>query len=145
MDKTMVIFWGILLAVTVIVELCTADMVSIWFAAASLVSLLLALLGMPMWTQIAVFIAVTVLLLILTKDIAKKIFKPQSTNLELEIGKTATVTEEIDNERQLGRATLAGVSWMARSLDGSKIPAESIVTVAAIDGAKLIVKLSDNL
>ncbi len=140
MDKTMMLFWGILLAITVVTEILTVQMVSLWFAVGSLLSLILAWLGAPLWAQITVFLATTVLLLIFTKDIAKKIFKTQKTNYELEIGKTATVTEEIDNDRQTGRATLSGVSWMARSADGSVIPADSIVTVMEIDGAKLIVK-----
>ncbi len=143
MDKTMMIFWGILLAFTVVVEICTVQAVSIWFAAAALVSLLLALLGAPVWAQITVFIAVTILLLIFTKDIAKRIFRTQKTNTDLDIGKTATVTEDIDNERQTGRATLSGVSWMARSASGDTIPAGSIVIVEAIDSAKLIVRTSE--
>ncbi len=141
MDKYMMLVWGIILAVTVIAEISTVQMVSIWFAISALISLILAWLGTPVWAQIAVFIAVTVILLIFTKDVAKKIFNTTPTNADMDIGKTAIVTEEINNERQVGRATLAGVSWAARSQDGSIIPKDAIVTIVAIDSTKLIVKI----
>ena len=140
MDTYMMIVWGIVLAVTVIAEICTVQMISIWFAISALVALILAWLGTPMWAQIAVFVVVTIILLIFTKDVAKKIFKTHPTNAELDIGKTAIVTEEINNERQTGRASLAGVYWIARSHDGSIIPVDTTVTIVAIDSAKLIVK-----
>ena len=140
MDHTMMLFWGIVLAVTIIAEAVTVQMISIWFALASLVSLFLAALNAPIWAQFAVFVAVAAILLIFTRDIAKRIFRTSKTNVDLSIGETALVTEDINNDLSTGRATIAGVSWMARSADGSLIPKDSIVIVEAIDGAKLIVK-----
>ncbi len=141
MNHAMMLFWGIVLAVTVIAEALTVQMISIWFALASLVSLVLAALNTPVWAQFAVFIAVAAILLIFTRDIAKKIFRTSRTNVDLYIGETALVTEDINNDLSVGRATLAGVSWMARASDGTQIPKDTIVTVEAIDGAKLIVKV----
>lgn len=144
MDYVMVVLWGIVLVVAIIAEVSTVQMVSIWFAVASLVSLILACLNAPLWAQVAVFAAVTALLLIFTKPFVRKILGKRSrTNVDINLGKTAVVTEEINNARSTGRATIAGVSWMARSLDGSEIAKDSIVVVEDIDGAKLIVSLKN--
>ena len=144
MDYVMVVLWAIVLIVAIIAELSTVQMVSIWFAVASLASLILACIGAPLWAQIAVFTAVTALLLILTKPVVRKIQgKRSKTNADINIGKTAVVTEDINNTRATGRATIAGVSWMARSVDGSEISKDSIVLVEDIDGAKLIVSLKN--
>ena len=61
------------------------------------------------------------------------------TNYELDIGKTAVVTEDINNALSVGRVKLNGVNWDARSEDGMEISAGSIVTVKEISGSKLIV------
>ena len=144
MDYVMVVLWGVVLIVAIIAEVLTTQMVSIWFAIASLFSLILACINAPLWAQVSVFAAVTALLLILTKPFVKKIQgKPAKTNADINIGKTAVVTEDIDNTRATGRATIAGVSWMARSIDGSEIIKDSVVTVEDIDGAKLIVSLKN--
>lgn len=140
MDHVMVVLWGIVLIVAIIAEIATVQLVSIWFAVASLVSLCLASLGAHLWAQVAVFVAVAALLLIFTKPFVKSIQGEHSrTNVDINIGSTAVVTEEINNSRSTGRATVAGVSWMARSIDGSEIPKDSIVIIEDIDGAKLIV------
>ncbi len=142
MDHLMVVMWGIVLIVAIIAEVATVQMVSTWFACASLFSLILACFGAPLWAQVTVFIALTVLLLIFTKPFVRKIQgKLSRTNVDINIGKTAVVTEDINNALSTGRATVAGVSWMARSLDGSDISKDSVVIINDIDGAKLIVSV----
>lgn len=142
MDHVMVVMWGIVLIVSIIAEIATVQMISIWFACASLFSLILACFNAPLWAQVAVFIAVTVILLIFTKPFVRKIQgKTSRTNADINIGKTAVVTEDINNALSTGRATVSGVSWMARSLDGSEISKDSVVIINDIDGAKLIVSI----
>ena len=144
MDHVMVVMWGIVLIVAIIAEIATVQMVSIWFACASVFSLILACINAPLWAQIAVFIAVTIILLIFTKPFIRKIQgKPSRTNVDINIGKTAIVTEDINNTLSTGRATVVGVSWMARSLDGSEISKYSVVIIKDIDGAKLIVSVTN--
>lgn len=145
MDNIMVVLWGIVLIVAIIAEVATVQLVSIWFAIASLVSLCLAALGAGLWAQVAVFVAVAALLLIFTKPFVKSLQGEHSrTNADINIGSTAVVTEDINNSRSTGRATVAGVSWMARSIDGSDIPKDSIVIIEDIDGARLIVSAQSN-
>ncbi len=140
MDYAMLIIWGAVMVVTIVAEIATTQMISIWFSCASLVSLVLACFNAPRWAQFCVFVAMTALLLILTRPVVKKLKKQYvRTNADMNIGKTAIVTETIHNELSQGRATIGGVSWKAVSADGNVIEKDETVTIQEIDGAKLIV------
>ena len=140
MDYAMLIVWGTVMVVTIVAEIATTQMISIWFSCASLVSLVLACFNAPRWAQFCVFVAMTALLLILTRPIVKKLKKQYvRTNADMNIGKTAIVTETIHNELSQGRATIGGVSLKAVSADGNVIEKDVTVTIQDIEGAKLIV------
>ena len=67
------------------------------------------------------------------------------TNIELDVGKSAVVIEDIDEEKGMGRVTLGGVDWSAQPLDHEQIiPKGSIVTVEEVQGAKLVVSQKTN-
>ena len=54
--------WGSLFVLTVIAEIASQQLISIWFAAGSLVALLAALCGAPIWLQALLFVAASALL-----------------------------------------------------------------------------------
>ena len=140
MDVLMIAAWAFVLAAGIVIEVITVQFVSIWFALASVVSILLAALGAPRWAQFAVFAAVTAILLLLTRPFVKRLRGNfVRTNADMNIGMTARVTEAVCNEKSEGRATIGGVSWKAVSADGSPIPDGTVVVIKDIDGAKLIV------
>ena len=144
MDVFMVLAWGLVLIAGVVVEVMTVQFVSIWFACASLVSMILAGIGAPRWAQLLTFAAITAILLLLTRPLVRKFRGGYvRTNADLNVGKTAVVTEDIKNELSLGRATVGGVSWKAVSEDGSPISSGEVVVIKDIDGAKLIVSKAD--
>ena len=140
MDLFMVLAWGLVLIAGIVIEVLTVQFVSIWFACSSLMSMILAGIGAPRWAQLLVFVAVTAILLLLTRPLVRKLRGGYvRTNVDMNVGKTAVVTEDIKNELSLGRATIGGVSWKAVSEDGSPIHSGEVVIVKDIDGAKLIV------
>ena len=102
-------------------------------------------MGASFLIQMTVFVVASVILLILTLPLAKKLtnFKKTATNSELNIGQFATVIEEVNAEKGTGRVKLKGVDWTAISSDGSIIPKDSVVIVNKIKGTKLIVTLKD--
>lgn len=55
------------------------------------------------------------------------------------MGRVAVVTEPIDNVLAMGRVSVLGSDWTARSMDGAVIPAGTRVKVERIEGVKLIV------
>ncbi len=68
----------------------------------------------------------------------------EKTNAEGIIGKKALVVENIDNLKQTGRIALEGMEWTARSKDGNSISKNSVVNIAAIEGVKVIVEVSED-
>ena len=100
----MQIIWLVLLVVFAASEAATVGLTSIWFAAGALVALVAALLGGPMWVQITLFLAVSLLCLAAVRPLAKKHLnsKVEHTNADRVIGAQAQVTEDIDNIRQEG-------------------------------------------
>lgn len=140
-EYAMLIFWVVLLILLIVVESITAQMVTIWFAAGAVGAIVTERLGAQMWLQWVVFVAVSVITLILTRPIAKKLTKTnaQPTNADRCIGKIARVTETINNIESKGQVSVDGAIWTARSSDGSVIEKDEQVTVEKIDGVKLIV------
>lgn len=136
-------FWVVALVVFLIVEAVTAGLVSIWFVFGSLVALICAALGAAVWLQIFWFVIVSVATLVLTRPLVKRYVDSRSvaTNADRSIGRTAVVTERIDNLAAAGAVKLDGVVWTARSTDDAvAIEAGERVTVRAIEGVKLIVE-----
>lgn len=116
-------------------------LVSVWFAIASIGSLIAAMCGLDFVWQLMIFIVGSAVLLIATRPLVRKIRQkkvPDPTE-EYDIGKTAVVIEDINNETGLGRVKLDGSYWSARSADGGNISEGTVVTVRKIDGSKLIV------
>ena len=96
----------------------------------------------PEWLQWIVFIAVSVIALIATRPLVRKATKAnrQPTNADRCIGQTAVVIEEINNIEGKGQVHVNGITWTARSADGTVFKKDDLVTVEKIDGVKLIVR-----
>lgn len=133
------------LAVTIlaaIAEAATAALVSIWFVAGGMAALIGSLLGAPLWLQLVLFFAVSILALFLTRPLARRAKgrNGESTNADMVLGRAALVTEAIDNVLGRGRVTVMGNNWSARSAGpGGTIPEGTSVRVERIEGVKLIV------
>lgn len=141
----MTIFWLIAFILFVVGEAVTVGLVSIWFAVGSLGALLTAALGGGLWLQIAVFLILSALSLMLLKPLSRKWMaghKAARTNADRVIGETALVTEEINNTMATGQVQVDGQIWTARSAHGVVIPAGSRVKVLSIQGVKVMVELA---
>ncbi len=142
---TWMITWGILFVGLVILELSTMQLISVWFAAGSLAAFIAAALNVAPLGQAIIFVAVSILLLAVTKPLLRK-FKVGNkipTNLDAEIGRTAVVTEEINDAANTGRVKIGGVNWRARTRDNTVIAVGSTVTVAEISGTTAYVTNSE--
>ncbi len=145
MDKLlpyMPIIWLALAVILGIGEAVSVDLVAIRFAVGSVVAILPAALGAPFWFQVVTFFAVSTVSLAITRPLVKKVLltKQTATNADLNIGKIATVIQEINNHTDAGRVHLEGLDWSARSEDGEVIPVGERVLVKDISGVKLIVE-----
>ena len=134
-----VILWLMLFVVFLVLEAGTVAMVSLWFAVGALAALAASLLGAAMWLQVAIFLAVSVLLLaLLWKKVHAKAIGTK-TNVDSVIGTEGYVTEPIDNVSYTGRVKLGGITWAARSTSGAPIDAGALVKVDRVEGVKVFV------
>ena len=135
----MKILWLVTAIVLAIIEAATINLVTIWFIASALVSLLLAYLGVSTYVQIAVFVLLGVVLLILTKKPLEKLLKKtkQKTNADRVLDMSGIVTEEIKEDKP-GEVKVDGKRWTAISKQNLK--EGSKVKILKIDGVKLIVE-----
>ncbi len=139
-STAMMVVWAVAFVFFLVVEASTAALVSVWFAAGALVALFFAIAKTTFLTQCIVFVVTSVVVLILTRPLAKKINnKKVPTNYELDVGKTAQVIEQIDNVKNTGRVKLDGTFWSARSEGGDIIGEGLDVVVRKVDGSKLVV------
>ena len=140
-EVKMYIVWAALIVAFGILEGVTAQLVSIWFVIGAIAALIAQLLGATLMVQIIVFIAVSIVALLITRPLVRKKLntKAEKTNADRCIGMEAVVIEEIDNLAPSGQVKADGKVWTARSASGEKIPKDTIVTVEKIDGVKLIV------
>lgn len=141
-----VIIWTVLLVVLVAIEIATMGLTTIWFAAGALAATIAAACNAPLFIQIALFLIVSVLMLVFTRPVAVKYFNKDRvrTNVESLVGQKGIVTGEINNLKGCGQVTLNGMEWTARSvLQGCVIPEGSVVVVKEIHGVKLIVELDE--
>ncbi len=138
-----IVLWSILLVVSIVAELATQQLVCIWFAAGSLGALITAAANASWTVQLIVFVALSVLLLIFTRPILRKVlgFEFKDTNAKLDIGKTAVVIQEIDSIKGTGRVRLGDSEWIAVAESELVVPVGTTVRVDKIDGAKLFVSL----
>ena len=131
-----------ILVLFLIVEAVTVGLVCIWFAAGSLIALLCAMFGAPVWAQVLAFLVVSAVTLYYTRPLVKKYVnnKVEPTNADAVIGKECRVTETIDNIAGTGAVYVDGKTWTARNEnEGETIPEGTLVTAKRIDGVKLIV------
>ena len=138
-----ILFWALAVVAFVIAEVATIQLVSIWFAAGALVTLLMTYFFDLSWIQqLGIFIAASTVFLLMSLPLIKKRKKNRAvaTNADLEIGKHATVIEEINCDKGTGRVTLGGVNWSAvPENENDVIPEGTVVIVKKIMGAKLLV------
>ena len=139
----MSIFWLILMVICIVFEIATVGLVSIWFAGGALIACFLAMANIHVVIQVIVFLVVSLLLLIVTKPMAKEWINKDRvrTNYEGIIGKVVRVTERVDNINETGTALINGQEWTARSKNDNIILEQGeVAQVVNISGVKLILK-----
>ncbi|MBQ9843627.1 MAG: NfeD family protein [Oscillospiraceae bacterium] len=141
MNLAAIIWFALLLVFLVVEAACPIHLVSIWFAAGSLVAMIIAFLHGPVWLQIALFLIISCALVALLWPFIKKFLNPhlKKTNIDAIIGSQGYVTAEIDNLAATGQVKLGAMEWTARSTSGRKLPAGTLVKVDRIEGVKAFV------
>ena len=139
-----VFIWLAILTFFLVAEAVTVQLTTIWFAGGALVAALAAGMGAEEWLQIILFLAVSLILLILARPVLKKCLNKGMvrTNVNSLIRQSAVVIQKIDNLAQTGQVRINDIEWLARTSDDKEIiPEKTVVTITEVRGVKLIVKV----
>ena len=135
------IVWLALMIVFLLLEAGTVSMVSIWFAGGALTAMIASLFGAELWLQILLFLAVSAVLLLALRPLAKKYYTPRlvKTNLDAVIGQEGIVTATVDNTLSTGQVKLGHMEWSARSSSGQILEEGTRIRVDRVEGVKVFV------
>ena len=127
-----------------LVELLVVDVVVLTLLGGAIAGAIAAALGAPVWLQMVVACATSVLLFFTLRPWAMRWLKKKSplevTGAAAHVGQEATAVMEVTHSG--GRIKIGGEVWSARldsSFSGQVIPAGSPVVVASISGATALV------
>lgn len=135
------IYWIIVLAILIFIEILTLGITTIWFAGGAVAAFILSLYYDNLVLEIIVFLTVSLALLYFTRPVVMRQLSTSKLNTEYTgvIGMTATVVSEVDNMKGTGQVDVEGQTWSAISLDGNILMKDARVKVQGISGTKVIV------
>ena len=123
-------------------EIHTLAMVSVWFIPAAFTAFILSLTGsIDIWIQALIFFIAALILFILSRTVFRRFIKFRTTGIKPGsiIGKTAIVTEEINNYKNTGAIRINGLIWNAKAEDDDIIYENGlVVTVVGIEGEEAV-------
>lgn len=141
-EHYMIWVWLAVFVIAVVVEALTEDFVSIWFAAGALVTIPISYAA-PFWVQIVVFAVISVVALIFTRPLIKKMMDRtvRKTNSDDFVGQRVKVIKAIDKYNG-GEVKLNGIIYTAilREEDDTAIDLGSVVEIVALKGNRVVVK-----
>ncbi len=140
---TMLVIWGVIFVATLIIELATSDLTTIWFCISSAITLVCAALQAHPGLQVVIFVFLSIALVIATRPLTKKMMQTEiiHTNADKIIDMNGVVTVEIP-EDGIGEIKVDNNLWRAISNDG-KIEAGEKVVIKSISGNKVVVSKID--
>jgi membrane protein implicated in regulation of membrane protease activity len=137
---TMFWIWMAAAVIFLILELMTPTLIfGCFFVGAVVSSIYSHFYPESYYWQIGLFVGISVILLPLTRSLAKRITKPspQKSNIDALIGKVALVTKTIDPDLG-GQVRIEGETWVASAAE--KIEENVKVRVMGITGTKVHVE-----
>ena len=133
--------WGIIFLGTLVLEIVTSDIDSIWFTASSVVCLILSIFVSTWWIQVIVFVVLSVVLIIATRPITKKMMDREiiSTNADKVIGQTGVITQAFEGD-SVGEVRIEGQLWRCINRDQLSFSDGEKVKIEGISGNKVVIK-----
>jgi len=141
LEITMIVFWAVVIVITILIEINTFDLVSLWFTIGAIIALILAAFTIAPLIQIGVFVGVSLLFIVALQPLTKNIRANKSivrTNADKVVGMIGVITKEVI-PGEIGEVKVDGELWLAINQEGKAILVGKKVSVKAISGIKLIV------
>ena len=139
---TVAILWSIILVTTIIIEIFTPNLTTLWFSIGAALALLLQVIGVNnVFIQFGVFLVTSLGLLFTAPLISRKyiIPKQQPSNIMEAVGKELLVVKTAD-KHNLGEGRYNGVIWSITCEGNDTVKPKDLATITGISGNKLIVK-----
>ena len=112
------------------------------FAVGAFVASLLAFAGVGVPLEWAVFLGVSIAVLIALRPVARRLDRDavdHGVGARRLLGRTATVLREVPAGDDVGMVRVDREEWRAQSIDGQAIPTGATVRVADVQGTRVIV------
>ncbi len=140
----MMSIWLSIFLIALIIEISTAELVSIWFSGGALFALIFTYIpNVPFFVEIIVFFVTSGILLILLRPLSKRLMEKHkqqiATNIDAIIGKRGIIIKEI-NPLEPGEVKVDALIWNCINIDDTKIEKGQTVEVIKVEGNKLTVK-----
>ncbi len=137
--------WLIASGVFFLGEIFTVSFLLFWPGVGAFLAFLTSLL-LPenILAQVAVFVISSIIMIILTKPLIKRLFKNKddtSMNNSAVLGKKGIIVKKIDDDTPIGQVKVNGELWSAIKPEKTKAinKGESVI-IEKIDGVKLLVR-----
>src|SRR5699024_6490478 len=133
-------WWLIIFIISLVIELISLSLVSIWFAAGALIAMFLEFLELGLIYEIIGFIITSLITFFIFRPTLMNFIKSPKvrTNADRLIGKTGEMIK-VANETSMGQVKVEGQIWQAVSKDNKHLKAGTVVIVEGIEGVKLVV------
>ena len=134
--------WIALAIVMVLVEITTVQLVSVWFMVGALCAALTTLFTDSIVIQLAVFVGVSLLALLVTRPLVRRLKENRvqlRTNIDRLTGEKGVMLKPVENTESVGQAKVLGKVWSVKT-DNPPLKEGDTVRVIAVDGVKLIVE-----
>ena len=133
--------WLIIAVVSALAEMLTLGLFTLWFLVGALAAFIASFFGANLFIQALIFLAVSLLCLLLIRPVALKARARGQNEEPSLIGQNVVVCETIDNDAMTGRVQTANkLTWKARSIDASVIEKGARAQVVAQESITLIVE-----
>ena len=142
MEQIMPFIWIGFAVIMVVCEAFTSQLVSIWFVLGAVSAAVTTIFTPSIAIQSAVFLIVSLVALIVTKPLVKKLKEKRgvtSTNADRLVGRTGVVISDIADTHTVGQVKVEGEIWSAKS-EKAPLNKDIKIKVLAIEGVKLIVE-----
>lgn len=146
LSTILILVWAAVIALSLLIEFLTYDLVTIFFVPAALVCLILAAVSVLWWVHIIVFVVLSVALVFTLRPVAKRyLIKPTiaTTVTETERGKRYRLLEDTLDGNSTIRVN--GVDWIARIEGGLNLEKDSVVEiVGSLSNVFLVAPVTEN-
>ena len=107
-----VIIWVTVMAIAIILEISTVNLITIWFGIGAVVAILLSYCGVPMPVQIVVFFIVSFACMLILKPLRDNLIKGKGKTLDSLVGRKCLISKIPDTKGML-KVKINGVDWNA--------------------------------